>query len=88
MTEEQLNGAALVFAWAAQQFGIPTENLAGTPRRQSDTACPGANLYAHVTSGDLKSRVDGISAAGLVSLPIICGPEAVGIVADIEAGLR
>ncbi len=50
VTEEQLNSSALVFAWAAQQFNIPTEKLAGHRDASSDTACPGADLYAHVTS--------------------------------------
>ena len=76
VTEEQLNSAALVFAWAAQQFNIPTEKLAGHRDASSDTSCPGASLYAHVTSGDLRGRVDGILAAGPVNLQTICGPEA------------
>ena len=88
VTKEQLDSSALVFAWAAQQFNIPTEKLGGHRDASSDTACPGANLYGQVTSGDLRGRVDAISAAGPVDLSIVCGPEADGIVADIEAGLR
>ena len=88
VTEEQLNSAALVFARAAQEFNIATGTLAGHRDESSDTACPGASLYAHVTSGDLGSRVDGILAAGPVNLQAICGPEASAIVADIESGLR
>jgi hypothetical protein len=88
VTEKQLNGAALVFAWAAQQYGIPVDTLKGHRDESGDTSCPGASLYAHVTSGDLKSRGDEILAAGPVDLSIVCGPEAEGMVADIEAGLR
>jgi N-acetylmuramoyl-L-alanine amidase len=88
VTEEQLNGAALAFAWAAQQFNIATDTRCGHRDASPDTACPGANLYAHVTSGHLKGRVDGLLAAGPVDLQTICGPEASAIVADIEAGLR
>ncbi len=88
VTDEQLNGAALAFAWAAGQFDIATDTLAGHRDASSDTACPGVSLYAHVTSGDLRSRVDGIVAAGPVNLQTICGPEASAIVADIESGLR
>jgi hypothetical protein len=88
VTEEQLNGAALAFAWAAQQFGIATATLGGHRDASGDTSCPGANLYAHVTSGDLRSRVDGLLAAGPVDLLSICGPEATAQVAEIEAGLR
>ncbi len=54
VTEEQLNGAALAFAWAAQQFGISPETLAGHRDKSHDTACPGASLYTHVTDGDLR----------------------------------
>ncbi|WP_234834945.1 peptidoglycan recognition protein family protein [Mycolicibacterium stellerae] len=88
VTAAQLDGAALAFAWAAQQFGIPTDTLAGHRDESPETTCPGASLYAHVTSGDLRSRVDAISAEGPVDLPTICGPEADAIVADIEAGIR
>ena len=88
MTEEQLNGAALAFAWAAGQFNITTDTLAGHRDVSPDTTCPGGSLYAHVTSSDLRSRVDGILAAGPVNLQSLCGPEADAIVADIEAGVR
>ncbi|QZY47263.1 N-acetylmuramoyl-L-alanine amidase [Mycolicibacterium austroafricanum] len=88
VTEDQLNGAALTFAWAAQQFNISTDTLAGHRDASADTACPGAGLYAHVTSGDLKSRIDGLLAVGDIELFPICGPEASSIVAEIEAGSR
>lgn len=88
ITEEQLNGAALAFAWAAQRFDIPTDTLAGHRDASHDTSCPGANLYAHVLDDDLKNRVDGLLAAGTVDLRTICGPEASKAVADIESGLR
>lgn len=88
VTEEQLNGAALAFAWAARQFNIATDTLVGHRDASPDTACPGASLYAHVTSGDLRRRVDGILAAGPINLQTICGPEASAVVADIEAGRR
>ena len=87
VSEDQLNGAALAFAWAAQQFGISTSTLEGHRDASPGTSCPGASLYAPVTSGDLKSRVDGLRAAGPVDLHTICGPEASQMVADIEAGL-
>ena len=88
VSEDQLNGAALAFAWAANQFGIPTSTLAGHRDASPDTSCPGASLYEHVTSGDLRSRIDGVLSAGAVDLPTICGPEAAEIVNEIEAGLR
>jgi hypothetical protein len=88
VTEAQLNGAAVAFAWSAQQYGIPTDTLAGHRDLSADTTCPGTDLYAHVTSGDLKDRVDRILAAGPVDLPIVCGPEADAMVAEIQAGSR
>ncbi|ULE34057.1 peptidoglycan recognition protein family protein [Mycobacterium sp. IDR2000157661] len=88
VTEQQVDGAALAFAWAAQQFDIPTETLAGHRDVSSETSCPGASLYSHVASGDLRSRVDGLLAGGPVDLYPLCGPEAAATVADIESGRR
>ena len=85
VTEAQLHGAALAFAWAAQKFGIATDTLAGH-RDFTATSCPGANLYTHVSSGGLKRRIDDLLAAGTVDLQRVCGPDAAAIVAAIEAG--
>ena len=86
VTEDQLNGAALAFAWAATQFGISTETLAGHRDVSHDTACPGANLYLQVSSGELKRRVDELLAAGTVNLQWVCGSEAAATVSAIETG--
>jgi hypothetical protein len=88
VTEAQLDGAALAFAWAATRFGIVSSTLQGHRDASQDTSCPGASLYQHVVSGDLRNRVDGLLAAGPVELVPVCGPEASQTVADIEAGLR
>jgi N-acetylmuramoyl-L-alanine amidase len=85
VTDAQLHGAALAFAWSAQQFNIPTATLAGH-RDFAATECPGTNLYAHLTSGDIKRRVEDMVSAGPVNLQKICGPEAAAKVAAIEAG--
>ena len=85
VTENQLQGAALAFASAAQSFHISTDTLAGH-RDFAATSCPGANLYAHLASGDLKRRIDDLLAAGPVDLQRVCGPEADAIVVAIEAG--
>jgi hypothetical protein len=87
VTEEQLAGAALAFAWATQRFEIASDTLAAH-RDFAATACPGANLYAHVSSGDFKRRIDDLLAVGSVELRNACGPDAAATVADIEAGLR
>jgi hypothetical protein len=85
VSEAQLHSAALTFAWAAQNFRIATDTLAGH-RDLAQTSCPGANLYAHISSGDLKRRIDDLLAAGRVDLQRFCGPEASARVAAIEAG--
>jgi N-acetylmuramoyl-L-alanine amidase len=85
VSEAQLHGAALAFAWAAQNFRIATNTLAGH-RDLAQTSCPGANLYAHLSSGDLKRRIDDLLAAGRVDLQRFCGPDAAARVAAIEAG--
>jgi hypothetical protein len=85
VSEAQLHAAALTFAWAAQNFRIATDTLAGH-RDLAQTSCPGANLYAHISSGDLKRRIDDLLAAGRVDLQRFCGPEASARVAAIEAG--
>jgi hypothetical protein len=85
VSEAQLHGAALAFAWATQTFHIATDTLAGH-RDLAQTSCPGANLYAHLSSGDLKRRVQELLAAGEVDLQRICGPDAAAKVAAIEAG--
>jgi hypothetical protein len=84
VTDAQLHGTALTFAWAAQKFGVTSGTLAGH-RDFAATSCPGANLYAHVSSGDLKRRVEDLMAAGIVNLQRVCGPDAAAIVAAIES---
>jgi len=84
VSEAQLHATALTFAWAAQNFRVATSTLAGH-RDLAQTSCPGANLYAHISSGDLKRRIDELLAAGGVDLQRFCGPEASARVAAIEA---
>jgi hypothetical protein len=85
VSEAQLHGAAVVFAWAAKTFGVASNTLAGH-RDLAQTSCPGANLYAHLTSGDLERRIDDLLAVGGVDLQRFCGPDASARVAAIEAG--
>lgn len=85
VSEAQIDGAALAFAWAAQQFSIGSDTLKGH-RDLASTSCPGANLYDRVASGDLKQRIDNLLATGAVDLRKVCGPEADAKVAAIEAG--
>ena len=86
VTEDQLNGAAVAFAWAAQKWGITSNTLMGHRDVPAATSCPGTNLEAHISSGDLKRRVDDLLVGGPVELREVCGSEAEAIVANIEAG--
>lgn len=86
VSEEQLTGAATAFAWAAQRFAVSAETLAGHRDSAPETSCPGASLYQHVASGDLRRRVEDLLALGPVDLQNICGPDASARVAAIEAG--
>lgn len=86
VTEEQLQGAAMAFAWARSEFSITSVEVEGH-QNYAATACPGANLQAHVTSEDLTRRVDALMIAGSFELPLISGSEAAALVAAIEAGL-
>ena len=73
ISDAQLHGAALAFAWATQTFHIGTDTLAGH-RDLAQTSCPGANLYAHLSSGDLKRRIDDLVAAGQSTCSASAGP--------------
>lgn len=86
VSQAQLQGAAHVFAWACQKFGITSSTLRGHRDVNPGTACPGANLYAHLTSGDLKRRIDDLIVSGPVTLEPVCGPTADAIVRSIEDG--
>ena len=85
VSEEQLQGAALAFAWATQQFPIST-TLEGHQQVAPGTSCPGANLQAHVASEDLQRRIDALVNAGPVDLQLVCDQQAAERVAAIEAG--
>jgi hypothetical protein len=83
----QLDGAALIFAWAAKQFGISTATLASHREVTAATSCPGASLEAHLTAGDLKHRIDTAIAHGF-SLTPVSAQEGQTIAAAITAGTR
>lgn len=85
VTEEQLHGAAMAFAWARSEFPISMTEVDGH-QDYAATACPGADLYTHVASGELTRLVENLLAAGPFSLPVISGSEAVALVQSIEAG--
>ncbi|MFL0173803.1 MULTISPECIES: peptidoglycan recognition family protein [Mycobacteriaceae] len=85
LTEAQIHSTAVAFAWAAQTFGVAPSTLAGH-RDIASSACPGANLYERVSSGELLHRIEALLAGGGVTLEQLCGPAAVEIVDAIESG--
>lgn len=85
VTEAQLNGAALICAWATRQFGIGVNTLGSHQEMTAATDCPGTNLQSHVASGDLKSRITRLISSGSDLRPA-SGQEAATLVAAIEAG--
>lgn len=85
VTEAQLNGAALVCAWATKQFGIGVDTLGSHREMTSATDCPGTTLQARVSSGDLKSRIGTLIGSGFSLVPAN-GLEAATLVSAIEAG--
>jgi len=85
VSEAQLDGAALVCAWATKQFGIGVDTLATHQEVASATDCPGRSLQDHVASGDLRQRIVGLITSGFELRPL-CGPEADARVAAITAG--
>lgn len=86
VTDAQLDGAALAFAWAAQTFAITADTLRAHRDFVPSTSCPGDDLYARIASGDLLSRINGVLASGPVDLRTVCGDEAADIVTAIENG--
>ena len=85
VSEAQLDGAALVCAWATRQFGIGVDTLASHKEVTPVTDCPGRTLEAHMVSGDLKQRIAGLVSSGFDLQPV-CGAAADARVAGIEAG--
>lgn len=87
VSEAQLNGAALVCAWATERFGITTRTLASHQEVTPVTSCPGATLEGHLVSGDLARRIGDVIAAGF-SLTPVSTQQATPMVAAIQAGTR
>jgi hypothetical protein len=83
VSEAQLDGAALVCAWATRRFGIGVDTLATHREVASGTDCPGSSLQARVDSGDLQQRIAGLIDSGFELQPV-CGQLADQRVAGIE----
>ncbi len=85
VSEAQLNGAALVFAWAARRFAVGVDTLATHRQVATGTDCPGDGLQSYVDSGDLAQRIDALAGSGFQLRPL-CGQPADDRAAAIQAG--
>jgi N-acetylmuramoyl-L-alanine amidase len=56
----QIEATARIFAALARRFDISTDTLASHRDYARDTVCPGQHLYAFITTGALKTRVDAL----------------------------
>lgn len=79
----QLASVADVLAWAAVEFGVGPDTIAGH-RDYAATTCPGAAFYPIISSGELEAMVR--RRVGAVTVAVTCGPDAEAAIKAIEAG--
>ncbi len=66
-TAAQLESLAAVLAWAADEYDVSPETIAGHGDH-AHTACPGDHLAAYLDSGSVQDAVEALLAAGGVDL--------------------
>ncbi len=81
----QLEGVAMVLAWAATEFSADPSTIRGH-RDLASTSCPGDGFYSFIADGTLEAMVDGRIANGGIDLRVVCDDGAYAAVAAIEAG--
>jgi hypothetical protein len=81
----QLEGVAVVLAWAATEFSADPSTIRGH-RDLTSTSCPGDGFYSFIADGTLEAMVDGHIADGGIDLRVVCDDSAFAVVAAIEAG--
>lgn len=77
---EQLDTAVALFAWASQRYDIDATTLAGHREYAPSTTCPGSAVSAMIP--DLAVAV---TEAGPVELDLVCGPDAIELIATLES---
>lgn len=82
-TEEQLEAAAGLAAWASARFTVGLDAVVGH-RDVASTSCPGDALYADL--GEVVARAHRLYDGPGVDLLTLDDQFAVGLVADIESG--
>ena len=83
--EAQVEGVALVLAWAAAEYGVSPSTITGH-RDWASTSCPGDLFYPLISDGGLEARVAEIMDQGGVDLRVVCDESAFAAVEAIEAG--
>lgn len=81
-TSAQLGSLVEVLAWAAVEFDVGVDTIAGH-RDYAATACPGELLYAKIVDGSLQAEV---AAAAPKRLELLPYGEGRSLVAAIESG--
>ncbi len=81
----QVDAVVDVLAWAATEFDVSPDTIRGH-RDWAATTCPGDRFYPLVAAGDLMRSVEQRITSGGAGLEVVCGGEAVDLVAAIEAG--
>jgi hypothetical protein len=69
--EAQIESLSLLCAWAMQEFDLPAGAIAGH-RDHAHTACPGKNLQAVVSSGEVGDRAEELIGESLVKMEPSC----------------
>ena len=62
-TPQQLEVLPMLVAWAVGTHRIPAAGIGGH-RDYASTSCPGAALYPYISSGQLRTDVEELLAAG------------------------
>jgi hypothetical protein len=84
-TAQQNAALAMALAWGSQVYTLPTSSIRGH-KDLAATACPGANLYAQISNGNVRTQAEGASRKGPIRLNLLCGEAGRKRVAEIEAG--
>lgn len=66
-TDAQIESLTRILAWAAQEYGVSPETIAGH-RDYAATTCPGDHLYGIIQSGQLAEAVQDLIDGGGVDL--------------------
>jgi hypothetical protein len=81
----QVEGVAMVLAWAAAEFGVDPQTITGH-RDWASTSCPGDIFYRLIADGTLAARVAELVSYGGVDLRVVCDESAFEAVTAIETG--